>query len=151
DMKQNFKQREKLSSETIVLSFDLFSDVVLNEDLRKDELFLILKEICEEKIENEKNNQFILTIIESCIHHAIKSDSVNHYTHHQEIEYVFTQINEYILASDKVNSFTYDLFLQDLVQSQQLPIEWVGVIVKDTHSYKLDKCFSKEKSLLPNR
>src|SRR5699024_12715394 len=80
-----------------------------------------------------------------------KSNSVNQYAEHQAIEYVFTKINEYILASDKVNSFTYDLFLQDLVQSQQLPIEWVGVIVKDTHSYKLDKCFSKEKYLLPNR
>src|SRR5699024_5627567 len=61
------------------------------------------------------------------------------------------KINEYILASDKVNSFTYDLFLQHLVQSQQLPIEWIGVIVKDTHSYELNQCFSKEKSLLPDR
>src|SRR5699024_155846 len=120
DMKQNFKQKEKRSSETIVLSFDLFSDVLLNEDLSKDELLKILKENWEQKIVNEKNNQFILTIIESSIHHATKSDSVNEYTKHQAIEYVFTQLNEYILASDKVNSFTYDLFLQDLVQSQQL-------------------------------
>src|SRR5699024_5630075 len=70
EMKQNFKQKEKRSSETIVLSFDLFSDVLLNEDLSKDELLKILKENWEQKIGNEKNNQFILTIIESSIHHA---------------------------------------------------------------------------------
>src|SRR5699024_1317697 len=87
DMKQNFKQKEKRSSETIVLSFDLFSDVLLNEDLSKDELLKILKENWEQKIGNEKNNQFILTIIESSIHHATKSDSVNQYTEHQAIEY----------------------------------------------------------------
>jgi len=151
NMKQNFKQKEKRSSETIALSFDLFSEALFNEDLSKDDLLKIIKENWEQKIDSEKNNQFILTIIESSIHHATKSNSVNQYAEHQAIEYVFTQINEYILASDKVNSFTYDLFLQHLVQSQQLPIEWVGVIVKDAHSYKLNKCFSKEKSLLPDR
>src|SRR5699024_2204097 len=121
------------------------------EDLSKDELLKILNENWEQKIRNEKNNQFILKIIERSIHHATKYDSVNQYTEHQQIEYLFTQINQYILTIDKVKSITYDLFLQVLVQFQQLPIEWVGVIVKDTHSYKLDKCFSKEKSLLPNR
>src|SRR5690625_7555336 len=111
------------SLETVVLSFDLFSEVLFNEDLTKEELLKIIKQNCEQKIDSEKNNQFILTIIESSIHHATKSNFVNQYSEHQAIEYVFTQINEYILASDKVNSFTYDLFLQHLVQSQQLPIE----------------------------
>ena len=76
--------------------------------MSKDDLLKIIKENWEQKIDSEKNNQFILTIIESSIHHATKSDSVNQYEEHQAIEYVFTQINEYILTSNKVNSFTYD-------------------------------------------
>src|SRR5699024_11726157 len=102
--------------------YELILENILNEDLSKDDLHKIIKENWKQKIGNEKNNQFILTIIESSIHHATKSNSVNQYAEHQAIEYVFTKINEYILASDKVNSFTYDLFLQHLVQSQQLPI-----------------------------
>src|SRR5699024_1933907 len=147
----NFKQKENRSSETIALSFDLFSEALFNDDLSKDDLLKIIKEIWEQNIGNEKNNQFISTILKSYIHHATNSNYVNQYAQHKAIEYALTKINEYILASDKVNSFTYDLFLHHLVQSQQLPIEWIGVIVKDTHSYKLNKCFSKEKSLLPDR
>src|SRR5690625_4822575 len=117
NMKQNFKQKKKQTSETSSLYVDLFSKDIFNEDLNKDDLIKIIKEKWKQKIDSEKNNQFILTIIESSIHHATKSNSVNQYAEHQAIEYVFTQINEYILASDKVNSFTYDLFLHHLVQS----------------------------------
>src|SRR5690625_1272905 len=55
DMKQNFKQKEKRSSETIALSFDLFSEALFNDDLSKDDLLKIIKENWEQKIGNEKN------------------------------------------------------------------------------------------------
>src|SRR5690625_2386835 len=93
NMEQYFKQKEKRSSETTALSFDLFSEALYNEDLSKDDLLKIIKENWEQKIDSEKNNLFILTIIESSIHHATKSNSVNQYAEHQAIEYVFTQID----------------------------------------------------------
>src|SRR5690625_4017675 len=65
NMKQNFKQKEKRSSETIALSFDLLSEALFNEDLSKDDLLKIIKENWEQKMDSEKNNQFNLTIIES--------------------------------------------------------------------------------------
>src|SRR5699024_11481464 len=57
NMKQNFKQKEKRSSETIALSFDLFSEALFNEDLSKDDLLKIIKENWEQKIDSERSEE----------------------------------------------------------------------------------------------
>lgn len=148
EMKGHFQKRGKRSVETISFSIDLFSDVLFTELLNKDDFLEKIKTGWDQNVGNQRMNQFILTILESSIHYATKTDSNDQYKDHQAIEYVFTQINEYVLSSKKESSFTYDIFLQHLVQSQQLPIEWVAVVEKENDVYKIDKWFNKEKALL---
>lgn len=147
-MKDYFEETGKRSSEAITYSVDLFTNIIFNDSLDKDILLTKIKECWKRRLGNKPIDQFILTMLESSVHHATKLKTEDYYKKHQAIQYVFNQINEHLLTSEDESPFTYDLFLQHLVYSQQLPIEWVAVIIKKDDSYKVSKWFDKNKCLL---
>lgn len=143
-----FQLNRKRSSDAIAYSIDLFSNVIFNKDFEKNLILVNLKQGWKEEVGTDLMKQFILTMLESAVHHATSSTAVDNYKNIQAIQYVFSQINEFLVTDEDKSPFTYDLFLQHLVYSQQLPIEWVAVVVKDHHDYKIAKWFDKEKCLL---
>lgn len=147
-MKDYFQKTGKRSAEAITYSVELFSDVFFTYPLEKGSFLNKLKIGWKRLMGNHPVDQFILTLLESSVHHATKSKSTAHYKDYQAIQYVFNQIGEHVLSDKAESPFTYDLFLQHLVHSQQLPIEWVAVVVKKESRYKVDKWFDKEKCLL---
>jgi len=147
-MKEYFEKTGKRSAKAVSYSVELFSDVFFTYPLEKNIFLTKLKVGWEQLLGNQPVDQFILSILESSVHHATKSKTTDQYKDHQAIQYVFNHISEHVLTSKESSPFTYDLFLQHLVHSQQLPIEWVAVIVKEDDLYKVDKWFDKEKCLL---
>lgn len=147
-MQDYFQKTGKRSSKTISYSVDLFSNVLFVHPLQKNMLLTKIKDGWTRHKRNQVVDQFILTLLESAVHQITKSNAREQYKDHQAIQYVFNQISEHVLTTDEDSPFTYDLFLQHLVYSQQLPIEWVAVIIKEDTIYKVDKWFDKEKCLL---
>lgn len=143
-----FLKAGKRSTDAIINSIQIFSDTLFNFNYDKKAIINNIKIAWTEQLGDNPINQFILTLIESSVHHAIKSRPEFNYKDYQAIQYVFIQINERILSQNQESPFTYDLFLQHLVYSRQLPIEWVAVIKNENNMYKVDKWFDKNKCLL---
>lgn len=151
EMKEYFEKIGKRSATSITNSVDIFSDILFAHPIDRDIFFKKLLNAWNQLMVSHPVDQFILTIVESSVHHATKSKSNEHYKDHQAIQYVFNQISEHVLTKKVNNPFTYDLFLQHLVHSQQLPIEWIAIIGKENNMYKVEKWFNKEKCLLPTQ
>ena len=127
------------STGVISEAIDLFSNFIFDCSLEKNILLTNIKQGWDQFSEENSMNLFILTMLESAVHRATKLNSADQYKNHQAIQYVFNDITEFVLTSEKESPFTYDLFLQHLVYSQQLPIEWVAVIVKEDNVYQVAK------------
>lgn len=147
-MKDSFQKTGKRTSKTITYSINLFTDLMFTYPLEKGIFLQQMKEGWNQLMGNMPVDQFILTLLESAVHHAMKELPQDNYKDYQAIQYVFNQIGETVLSEKADTPFAYDQFLEQLVHSQQLPIEWVAVIIKEDHLYKVDKWFDKRKCLL---
>lgn len=147
-MKEYFDKIGKRSAKSVTSGVELFSDLLFVQPLDKDTFLNQLKIGWSRIISPHPVDQFILTIIESAVHHATKSKINEQYKDHQAIQYVFNQINEQVLSKKAESPFMYDVFLQHLVRSQQMPIEWIAIIGKEDNVYKVEKWFNKDKCLL---
>lgn len=148
EMKEHFERTGKQSAEAVAFSIDLLANNLFGEQTNKNRLLTEIKNGWQQYEKKRSIEPFILTMLESSIHHVTKLHVKDKYKKHQAIQYVFNQINEHLLTSKKESPFTYDLFLQHLVYSQQLPIDWVAVIVKENNLYKVTKWFDKKQCLL---
>src|SRR5699024_7797942 len=83
----------------------------------------------------------------SSIHFACKNNTNYTQKDHQAIQYIFTKIKEQILSKQLDNPFLSDNFLQHLVFSKQLPIEWVAVVIKKDNYYTVERWFDQSKCL----
>lgn len=147
-MHQYLKKNGKQSTEIINEAIDLCAHNIFDCSLEKNMLLTNIKQGWSQFSNEKSMNLFILTMLESAVHRATKLKSADQYKNHQAIQYVFNDITEFVLTSEKESPFTYDLFLQHLVYSQQLPIEWVAVIVKEDNVYQVAKWFDKKQCLL---
>lgn len=93
---------------------------------------------------------FMITLLENAVHEAIQSNVGDSYRKHQAIQYLFSQISEYMLTHPFHERLDMDIFLEQLVSSQQLPIEWAAKLERTESGFKVKKLFSKaHKSVLP--
>src|SRR5690625_4393834 len=143
-MKESFQKTGKRTSKTITYSINLFADLMFTYPLEKGVFLQQMKEGWTQLMGNMPVDQFILTLLESAVHHAMKELPQDNYKDYQAIQYVFNQIGETVLSEKVDTPFAYDQFLEQLVHSQQLPIEWVAVIIKEDDLYKVHKWFDKQ-------
>ncbi len=150
-MKDYFEKMDKRSAKSVASGIELFSNIIFDQPITKDEFLSKLKNDWNKYITRQPVDQFILTIIESSVHHATKSKTEKKQRDAQAIQYVFNQISEHILSKKADSLFKYEIFLQHLVYSQQMPIEWIAVIEKDGEKFKLENWFNKDKCLLTSQ
>src|SRR5699024_1212694 len=150
-MKEYFEKMDKRSAQSVALGIELFSSAIFEYPINK-EAFLNQLEIKWQKfIKHQSIDQFILRIIESSVHHATKAKLNNEHKDYQAIQYVFNQISEHVLSKKAESSFKYDVFLQHLVHSQQMPIEWIAVVGKSDDKFKVEKWFNKDRCLITSQ
>ncbi|MFD2129799.1 LuxR C-terminal-related transcriptional regulator [Pseudogracilibacillus auburnensis] len=147
-MKEYFQKAGKRSAKTTVKSVHIFSKIIFNYNYDKETLINKIKVAWKEQIGENPINQFIMTLLESSVHHATKTKSNHTYKDYQAIQLVFTKISEQILSYKTEDPFSIDTFLQHLVYSQQLPIEWVAVVLNQNNLLVVDKWFNKNQCLL---
>lgn len=98
-----------------------------------------------------RTNQFIITLLENAVHKVIRMKTKYTNKDHQAVQYVFIKLSEDILSHPYQQYFSIDTFLQSLVSSRQLPIEWAAIVIKKNNTYIVKKWFNnKSKDLLVN-
>ncbi|HEX7064229.1 MAG TPA: response regulator transcription factor, partial [Bacillales bacterium] len=78
-------------------------------------------------------------------HEAIQSGIGDSYRQHQAVQYLFSTISEHMLAHPFNEQLNMDTFLEQLVSSQQLPIEWIAKLEDHGRGVRVKKIFSKSK------
>src|SRR5699024_3974226 len=124
---------------------------IFDYPVEKDAFLNQLKKKWNNFITHQPVDQFILTLIESSVQHATNSKVNNQRKDYQAIQYVFNQISEHILSKKAESLFKYDVFLQHLVHSQQLPVEWIAVVEKHDYKFKVEKWFNKDRCLIASQ
>lgn len=89
-----------------------------------------------------QTNQFILTLLENAVHKVVQAKEDYSHQDHQAVTYLFSTISEDILTHPYNQYFTIDSFLENLVSSNQLPIEWAAIAIKSGQSYTIEKWFN---------
>lgn len=146
-MEKYYIEVGKSSQHSIITSIRIFSDVLFNTEYDKDMVIDYINLKWKEQMDNESINQFVLALIESSVHYATRSMEDYTQKEYQSIQYVFTKVKERVLSIQLNNPFMNDNFLQHLVYSQQLPIEWIAVTIKKDHYYTVEKWFDQTKCL----
>lgn len=144
-----FKKSGKKSAIITKKSINIFSRILFQSDHDQESLLVNLKNTWNEEIGENHLSQFIISLLESSIHRAINLKTTYTHTDYQSIQYVFNKINEYILSSKSVDPFSIDAFLQHLVNSHQLPIEWIAFITTKDETLLVNRWFSKKQKSLP--
>lgn len=145
-----FKKSGKKSALITKKSVNIFSRTLFQSDYDDQETLLMnLKNRWNEEIGESHLNQFIISLLESSIHRAIKLNATYTHTDYQSIQYVFNKISENILSHKSEDSFSIDSFLQHLVNSHQLLIESIALVTKKDQSLVVKRWFSKKQKSLP--
>ncbi|HET7522444.1 MAG TPA: response regulator transcription factor [Bacillales bacterium] len=86
---------------------------------------------------------FMITLLENAVHEVIQSNASDSYRKHQAVQYLFSQLSEHMLTHPYNEQLDLDAFLQQLVSSQQLPVEWVALLKHDDDGIRVNKLFAK--------
>lgn len=143
-MKDYFYKSGKQSADALAYVIDLLTDNLFDHHANKSKILTEIKFHWQQFEIKQHIEPFILTMLESSIHHVTKINKKDRYKKYQAIQYVFNQIHQHLLTGNQDSPFTYELFLQHLVYSQQLPIDWVAVIGKENEYYQVIKWFDKK-------
>lgn len=144
-----FKKSGKKSAFITEKSINIFSRILFQSNYDQESLLINLKKRWNEEIGESHLNQFIISLLESSIHRAINLNATYTHADYQSIQYLFNKISEYILSHKSDDPFSIDSFLQHLVNSHQLPIEWIAVITTTDQSLVINRWFSKKQKSLP--
>ncbi|WP_102027086.1 response regulator transcription factor [Salirhabdus sp. Marseille-P4669] len=101
-----------------------------------------LERLAEENIETSLEwNPFMYTLLENAVHNIIQRKSI--YTHydHQAVQYLFSTVSEQVLSRSYKRDLAVESFLEQLVTSKQLPIDWAAMVSKENNLYVLEKCY----------
>src|SRR5699024_12085268 len=90
------------------------------------------KRLGNKRLGNKPVDQFILTMLESSVHHATRRKSADQYKKHQAIQYVFNQINEFLLSSEEESPFTYEDRKSTRLNSSHVSISYAVFYLKKT-------------------
>ncbi|MBM7714180.1 DNA-binding CsgD family transcriptional regulator [Bacillus thermophilus] len=143
-----FQHTGKKVASTTAISVKIFSDILFNHQYNKETIMNQLRAEWNKEIGNNPLNKFMISLLENSVHQAAKVNKDNHYNDHQAIQYVFTKISEHILTEKLEHLFTLDTFLEHLVASEQLPIEWIAVVGRRDNVFYVEKWFNQYQCLL---
>lgn len=146
-IKEHYLDGRKSSQHEIIKAMRIFSDSLFNPDFDKNMVLNHINLNWKEKMSNNNVSQFVLALLESSVHFACKTNTNYTQKDHQAIQYLFTKIKERILSKQLDNPFLSDNFLQHLISSKQLPIEWVAVVIKKDDYYTVERWFDQSKCL----
>jgi DNA-binding CsgD family transcriptional regulator len=132
---QNVDKKLKDNTENTI---QFFNHALFNKELDGKNLLSSWKE-CFPNI--PKTSPFILTLLENAIHKVLQKQSINSYHDHQAIQYLFTVISENMLSQPYNRHFSMEVFLKQLVSSQQLPIEWIAKVKRHQKQYIVEEWF----------
>ena len=93
---------------------------------------------------------FIITILENAVHEAVRPEIRDSYQEHQSIQYLFSKVSEELQQGSSTNQLDIINFLEQLVFSKQLSINWVAILVKDDEDFRVDRIINKSTGLLEN-
>lgn len=132
------------SKADLELTIQVFSEYLFNDKRNTIDLMDGLKNSWNDSIDIDfPTDQFIVTLLENAVHKVMQQNKEQSHHKHQAIQYLFASINDHILTDPYQKSFSIDTFLQHLVSSQQLPIEWAAIVFQNGQTLKVEKWFNK--------
>lgn len=146
-MEEYYLELGKTSKHAIITAIQIFSKIIFDKAYDQERVIETINRTWNKKMNGDSINQFVLALIESSVHYAIRHSDNDSYKNYQAIQYVFNKIKEKVLSPQLDNPFMSDNFLQHLVHSQQLPIEWIAVVTKKNEHYTIEKWFDRSKCL----
>lgn len=145
------KENKKMASK-LELVIDFFSSWLFSTEVDIEKLFLTLRESWGKIPFAVQPNHIIFTItmLENSIHEVIQPgiDHSHSYQKHQAVQYLFSKVSEELLQGPSNNQLDMTTFLEQLVFSKQLPINWVAILVKDDDDFQVKKIISKSDHLI---
>ncbi|HEU5139298.1 MAG TPA: response regulator transcription factor [Bacillales bacterium] len=144
----HLNKAENSSVDELEATISFFSECLFSEN-RKDtaDLFRNMDDHWQQFSSPLRPNHliFIITLLENAAHEAIQSGIGDEYQQHQAVQYLFSQMSEHLLAHPYKEQLNMDTFLDQLVSSQQLPVEWIAKLEDYGHGVQAKKIFSKTK------
>lgn len=109
---------------------------LLFQDLSNKNLLAPIKQLTNSTLhQKKKTNTFILTLLENAVHKVLQAEMNYTIKEHQAVQYVFTFLSDQILNLSYSYHVSLESFIQDLVASKQLPIEWIALVNKENDTY----------------
>ncbi|AUJ23295.1 response regulator transcription factor [Virgibacillus dokdonensis] len=125
----------------IPISLQVLSDLIFDSQYDKEALLIKINEVGKRKSVSQPMNQFVITLMEIAVHRVVKRKSNYDYSDLQAIQYVFMKMRDHILTDKQDFLFTIDDFLDQLVNSEQFPIDWLAVVEKNEQVFYISKWF----------
>lgn len=80
-----------------------------------------------------------MSLLENAVHKVIKLNTTRSFHLHPSVQFLFSKICEEMLASTKHDKFHIDSLSEQMVQSEQLDIEWIARVEHIENGYRLKK------------
>lgn len=137
-MKQYFENNNKKSAKSTIASVQIFSNTIFNQKHDLDLVMQHLKIAWEHEITIDNHiSPFIMSLLEGAVHHATQHSSSYKDEDYQAIQYFFLKMNEHIHAYTSSHPFSIHTFMEHLVHSRQLAIEWIAIVEKTDGKFYL--------------
>lgn len=109
-------------------SIDLFEYYFFCFEGTHSEWLIRFKEEWNHQIGITHANHLIMLLIENAVHRTLhKNMTENTSLDYQAVQYIFTEINTHLGNKQQTTEHSAKSFLKELVQTTQLPIEWIVV------------------------
>lgn len=137
------KQNKLFQEMQLIVS--ILSDCLFSKKTNIEELFKKLIKNYLSNIRTIEPNKlvFYITILENSIHEIIQSEIGNAYESHQAVQYLFSKINEEVFADSLNQELNFDTYLEQLVNSKQLPIKWIAKIIQTPNGFQTKQIYSR--------
>jgi DNA-binding CsgD family transcriptional regulator len=144
------QEHERIATELEALIV-FFTIWLFSEEKDVDQLFTNLHKSWNQLSMTVQPNRLIfnITMLENTIHEVIKTRGTYSYQEHQAIQYLFSKVSEELLQGPSSNELNMVNFLEQLVFSKQLPINWIAILVKDNDDFRIEKVISSSERHLP--
>lgn len=140
----HLQNAKKKSEKNMEVTINLFSEYLFDKESDTKEIVKSIERSWNKDLSIAfPTDQFIVTLLENAVHKVIQSSTAQSHHEHQAIQYLFSTISDHILTDPYKKYFSIDTFLQHLVSSQQLPIEWAAIVIKRDQTFIVEKWFNK--------
>ncbi|PWA13032.1 DNA-binding response regulator [Pueribacillus theae] len=139
------QQRKSNSAPLLESVVDFFSQWLFSENESIEDFFIELKENWK-NIDHSPSSEliFFITLLENAVHETIQSNGNDSYWKHQSVQYLFSKISEELFGESTRENLDMNTFLEQLVHSRQIKIDWVATLVKSDGGFRVMKVYSKK-------